>query len=111
MKDEILFRRVSFLHDHPELQESLSGDKKSLIKFCDKYSLNERWIDAYELTADNLTDYFDANGPTNKMKDKILFRNISFFYDHSELQESLSGDKKSLIKFCKKYQAYDDILQ
>ena len=111
MKDEILFRRVSFLHDHPELQESLSGDKKSLIKFCDKYSLNERWIDAYELTADNLTDYFDANGPTNKMKDKILFRNISFFYDHPELQESLSGDKKSLIKFCKKYQAYDDILQ
>ena len=111
MKDEILFRRVSFLRDHPELQESLSGDRKSLIKFCDKYSLNERWIDAYELTADNLADYFDANGPTNKMKDKILFRNISFFYDHPELQESLSGDRKSLIKFCKKYQAYDDILQ
>ena len=103
--DKVLFNDIKLIYDHPELQADLSDDKKSLVKFCGEYSLDRWWIGRYGLTADNLADYFDSIGPTNKMKDEILFRNVSFLYDHPELQTGLSDDKKNLIKFCGDYQA------
>ena len=54
----------------------------------------------YGLTADNLSDYFDANGPTSKMKEKILFNNVEVLHRHPELQEGLSAEQKSMVKFC-----------
>ena len=103
--DKVLFNDIKLIYDHPELQADLSDDKKSLVKFCGEYSLDRWWIGIYGLTADNLADYFDSIGPTNKMKDEILFRNVSFLYDHPELQTGLPDNKKNLIKFCGDYRA------
>ena len=103
--DKVLFNDIKLIYDHPELQADLSDDKKSLVKFCGEYSLDRWWIGIYGLTADNLSDYFDSSGPTNKMKDEILFRNVSFLYDHPELQTGLPDNKKNLIKFCGDYRA------
>ena len=103
--DKVLFNDIKLIYDHPELQADLSDDKKSLVKFCGEYSLDRWWIGIYGLTADNLADYFDSSGPTNKMKDEILFRNVSFLYDHPELQTGLPDNKKNLIKFCGDYRA------
>ncbi len=103
--DKVLFNDIKLIYDHPELQADLSDDKKSLVKFCGEYSLDRWWVGIYGLTADNLADYFDSIGPTNKMKDEILFRNVSFLYDHPELQTGLPDNKKNLIKFCGDYRA------
>ena len=71
-----------------------------MVRFCGECDLDDRDIAGYGLTADNLAEYFDANGPTSKMINKAFFNIIDFLYKHSELQEGLSAERKSMVKFC-----------
>ena len=103
MLDHVLFNDIGFLYDHPESQTRLSDDKKSLVKFCGEYSLDNRYTKRYGLTPDNLVEYFDIDGPTSKMIDKVLFNDVGFLYGHPELQMNLTEDRKSLVWFCKEY--------
>ena len=103
MKEKILFNNVELLYQHPELQEGLPAEQKSMVKFCEEYDFNYRHIYRYRLTADNLSEYFDADGPTSKMKEKILFNKVELLYQHPELQEGLSAEQKSMVKFCEEY--------
>ena len=100
MKGEILFKGVEILYEHPELQEGLSAEQKSMVKFCEECGLEGWQVDRYGITADNLPEYFDANGPTSKMKGEILFKGVEILYEHPELQEGLSAEQKSMVKFC-----------
>ena len=103
MKEKILFNKVELLYQHPELQEGLSAEQKSMVKFCEEYDFINWTAEEYGLTADNLSDYFDANGPTSKMKEKILLNKVELLYQHPELQEGLSAEQKSMVKFYKEY--------
>ena len=100
--DEIFLdgENIKIFREHPELQTKLTGDKKSFIKFCDKYGLSNQDMRKCGLAADNLPEYFDANGPTSKMKGEILFKGVEILYEHPELQEGLSAEQKSMVKFC-----------
>ena len=64
--DKILFNDIKFIYDNPELQADLSDDKKSMVRFCDGYDLDNSHMRKYGVTPDSLTDYFDANGPKPK---------------------------------------------
>ena len=64
--DKILFNDIKFIYDYPELQADLSDDKKSMVRFCDGYDLDNSHMRKYGVTPDSLTDYFDANGPKPK---------------------------------------------
>ena len=103
MKDKILFSNVELLYKHPELQEGLSAEQKSMVRFCGECNLHSRDINRYELTADSLSEHFNADGPTGKMKDKILFSNVELLYKHPEHQEGLSAEQKSMVRFCGEY--------
>ncbi|MFC2333589.1 MAG: hypothetical protein ACFNL6_01890, partial [Candidatus Nanoperiomorbus sp.] len=100
--DEIFLdgENIKIFREHPELQTKLTGDKKSFIKFCDKYGLSNQDMRKCGLAVDNLPEYFDANGPTSKMKGEILFKGVEILYEHPELQEGLSAEQKSMVKFC-----------
>ena len=101
--DKVLFNDIKFIYDHPELQADLSDDKKNMVRFCGEYNLDNSHMRKYGVTPDNLTDYFDANGSTDKLIDKVLFNDIKFIYDHPELQADLSDDKKNMVRFCGEY--------
>ena len=103
--DEILLDRdnITIFGKHPEWQVKLADDKKSLVKFCEECNLSGYSIREYGLTANNLADYFDANGPTSKMKERILFNNVRVLYQRPELQEGLTDAEKSAVEFCEKY--------
>ena len=103
MKDKILFSNVELLYKHPELQEGLSAEQKSMVKFCGECDFDNWYIRRYGLTADNLSEHFNADGPTSKMKDKILFSNVELLYKHLELQEGLLAEQKSMVRFCGEY--------
>ena len=64
--DKILFNDIKFIYDNPELQADLSDDKKSMVRFCDGYDLDNSHMRKYGVTPDSLTDYFDADGPKPK---------------------------------------------
>ena len=100
MKEKILLNKVELLYQHPELQEGLSAEQKSMVKFYKEYDSISWTVEEYGLTADNLSEYFDADGPTSKMKEKILFNNVGVLRRHPELQEGLSAEQKSMVKFC-----------
>ncbi len=103
MKEKILFNNVKVLYKHPELQEGLLAEQKNMVRFCGEYNLDNSHMRKYGVTPDSLTDYFDANGPTDKLIDKILFNDIKFIYDYPELQADLSDDKKNMVRFCGEY--------
>ena len=100
--DEIFLdgENIKIFREHPELQTKLTGDKKSFIKFCDKYGLSNQDMRKCGLAVDSLSDYFDANGPTSKIKDWIMFNDVEVLYKYPELQEGLSAEQKSMVKFC-----------
>ena len=100
--DEILLdgNNITIFRGHPEWQAKLADDKKSLVKFCKECNLSGYSIRKYGLTADNLHDYFNTNGPTGKMINKAFFDITDFLYKHPELQEGLLAEQKSMIKFC-----------
>ena len=100
IKDWIMFNDVAVLYKYPELQEGLSAEQKSLIKFCEKYGFDSSGMYVYDITIDNLPDYFDASGPTSKMKSKILLNNVGALYECPELQEGLSAEQKNMVRFC-----------
>ena len=100
IKDWIMFNDVEVLYKYPELQEGLSAEQKSLIKFCEKYGFDSSGMYVYDITIDNLPDYFDASGPTSKMKSKILLNNVGVLYECPELQEGLSAEQKNMVRFC-----------
>ena len=106
MKVKILFNNVKVLYQHPELQEGLSAEQKSMVKFCGECDFDDWYIRRYGLTADNLSEHFDTDGPTGKMKEKILFNNVEVLYKHPELQEGLSTEQKSVVKFCEECNLY-----
>ncbi len=97
------WNNVEIFGEHPEWQAKLADDKKSMVKFCEEYNLRGYSIREYGLTADNLSDYFDADGPTSKMKEKILFDKVELLYQHPEFWVDLADDKKSMVKFCGEY--------
>ena len=66
LQSKMLFRNIDFLYQYPSLQTRLSENEKSLVEFCQKYELNESFVERHGLTPDNLADYFDANGPKSK---------------------------------------------
>ena len=68
--DEILLDRdnITIFGKHPEWQVKLADDKKSLVKFCEECNLSGYSIREYGLTADNLAEFFDADGPTSKIR-------------------------------------------
>ena len=66
LQSKMLFRNTDFLYQYPSLQTRLSENEKSLVEFCQKYELNESFVERHGLTPDNLADYFDANGPKSK---------------------------------------------
>ena len=103
MINKAFFDITDFLYKHPELQEGLSAEQKSMVRFCEECNLHSRDINRYELTADSLSEHFNADGPTSKMKDKILFSNVELLYKHPELQEGLSAEQKSMVRFCGEY--------
>ena len=103
MINKAFFDITDFLYKHPELQEGLSAEQKSMVRFCGECNLHSRDINRYELTADSLSEHFNADGPTSKMKDKILFSNVELLYKHPELQEGLSAEQKSMVRFCGEY--------
>ena len=100
--DEIFLdgENIKIFREHPELQTKLTGDKKSFIKFCNKYGLSNQDMRKCGLAVDNLPEYFDANGPTSKMGDEVLFSEIELLYKHPKFQEGLSAEQKSMVKFC-----------
>ena len=91
MVDKILFNDVSFLYDHPEFWVDLADDKKSMVKFCGEYSLDNSYMRKRGLTPDSLADYFDANGPKPK------FWQVDFL-----------SDARNLDLICKYYQSQDE---
>ena len=103
MKEKILFNNVKVLYKHPELQEGLLAEQKNMVRFCGEYNLDNSHMRKYGVTPDSLTDYFDTNGSTDKLIDKVLFNDIKFIYDHPELQADLSDDKKNMVRFCGEY--------
>ncbi|WP_164998416.1 hypothetical protein, partial [Candidatus Nanoperiomorbus periodonticus] len=103
MKEKILFNNVKVLYQHPKLQEGLSAEQKSMVKFCGECDFDDWYIRRYGLTADNLSEHFDTDGPTGKMKEKILFNNVKVLYKHPELQEGLLAEQKNMVRFCGEY--------
>ncbi len=103
MKEKILFNNVKVLYKHPELQEGLLAEQKNMVRFCGEYNLDNSHMRKYRVTPDSLTDYFDTNGSTDKLIDKVLFNDIKFIYEHPKLQADLSDDKKSMVGFCSGY--------
>ena len=61
--DQILLSDIDFLRKNPDLQARLSDDEKAFLGFCEQYGIDTDEIKKYQLTLDNLADYFDANGP------------------------------------------------
>ena len=103
MINKAFFDITDFLYKHPELQEGLSAEQKSMVRFCEECNLHSRDINRYELTADSLPDYFNTSGPTSKMINKAFFDITDFLYKHPELQEGLSAEQKSMVRFCGEY--------
>ena len=103
--DKILLDRdnIAIFREHPEWQAKLADDKKALMKFFNECGLGSYDIHKYELIADNLPDYFNASGPTSKMINKAFFDITDFLYKHPELQEGLSAEQKSMVRFCGEY--------
>ena len=103
MINKAFFDITDFLYKHPELQEGLLAEQKNMVRFCGEYNLDNSHMRKYGVTPDSLTDYFDTNGSTDKLIDKVLFNDIKFIYDHPELQADLSDDKKNMVRFCGEY--------
>ena len=99
MKEKILFNNVEVLYKHPELQEGLSTEQKSMVKFCEECNLYSWDISRYELTADNLSDYFDANGPKSKFwQDTFLSdtHNLDLIYKYHQNQDEAGRERMGL---------------
>ena len=99
MLDHVLFNDVGFLYDHPESQARLSDDKKSLVKFCGEYSLDNSYMRKYGLTPDSLTDYFDANGPKPKFWQDAFAsdaHNLDLIYKYYQNQDEAGRKRMGL---------------
>ena len=94
--DQILLSDIDFLQRNPDLQARLSDDKKVFLEFCEQYGIDTDEIKKYQLTPDNLTDYFDANGPKPKFwQDTFLSdaHNLDLVYEYSQNQDE-AGKKR-----------------
>ena len=102
MLDHVLFNDIGFLYDHPESQTRLSDDKKSLVKFCGEYSLDNSYMRKYGLTPDSLTEYFDANGPKSKFWQDAFtsdVHDLDLIYKYYQNQDE-TGRKRMGLGLC-----------
>ena len=95
MINKILFNDISVICDHPELQEDLSDDKKSMVRFYSGYNLDNSHMRKYGVTPDNLTDYFDANGPKSDFW-QSLFANGAYDVIHKYSQNQDEAGRKRM---------------
>ena len=97
LQSKMLFRNIDFLYQYPNLQTRLSENEKSLVEFCQKYELNKSFVERHGLTPDNLTDYFDANGPKSKFWQDVFFasdaHDLDLIYKYYQNQDE-AGKKR-----------------
>ena len=95
--DQILLSDIDFLQRNPDLQARLSDDKKVFLEFCEQYGIDTDEIKKYQLTPDNLTDYFDANGPKSKFWQDVFFasdaHDLDLIYKYYQNQDE-AGKKR-----------------
>ena len=97
--DKILLDRdnITIFKEHPEWQVKLADDKKSLVKFCEECNLGGYSIREYGITADNLADYFDANGPMPWFLQKIfLDGDYGVIYKYYQSQDEAGRERMGL---------------
>ena len=97
--DQILLSDIDFLQRNPDLQARLSDDKKVFLEFCEQYGIDTDEIKKYQLTPDNLTDYFDANGPKPKFwQDTFLSdaHNLDLVYEYYQNQDEAGKRRMGL---------------
>ena len=97
--DQILLSDIDFLRKNPDLQARLSDDKKALLGFCEQYGIDTDEIKKYQLTLDNLTDYFDANGPKPKFWQDAFAsdaHNLDLIYEYYQSQNKAGRKRMGL---------------
>ena len=97
--DKILLDKdnITIFKEHPEWQVKLADDKKSLVKFCEECNLGGYSIREYGITADNLADYFDANGPMPWFLQKIfLDGDYGVIYKYYQSQDEAGRERMGL---------------
>ena len=99
LQSKMLFRNIDFLYQYPSLQTRLSENEKSLVEFCQKYELNESFVERHGLTPDNLADYFDANGPKSKFWQDTLLSDthcLNLVYQYYQNQDEAGRKRMGL---------------
>ena len=97
--DQILLSDIDFLRKNPDLQARLSDDKKALLEFCEQYGIDTDEIKKYQLTIDNLADYFDANGPKPKFWQDAFAsdaHNLDLIYKYYQSQNKAGRKRMGL---------------
>jgi len=97
--DGILLDRdnITIFGKHPEWQVKLADDKKSLVKFCEECNLGGYSIREYGITADNLADYFDADGPMPEFLQKIFIDgDYGVIYKYYQSQDEAGRERMGL---------------
>ena len=111
--DQILLSDIDFLRKNPDLQARLSDDKKALLEFCEQYCIDTDEIKKYQLTLDNLADYFGANGPKPKFWQDAFAsdaHNLDLIYKYYRSQNKAGRKRMGLDgKQIAVMEGYDDI--
>jgi hypothetical protein len=97
--DQILLSDIDFLRKNPDLQARLSDDKKALLEFCEQYGIDTDEIKKYQLTLDNLADYFDTNGPKSKFWQDAFAsdaHNLDLIYKYYQSQNKAGRKRMGL---------------
>ena len=97
--DQILLSDIDFLRKNPDLQARLSDDKKAFLGFCEQYGIDTDEIKKYQLTLDNLADYFDANGPKPKFWQDAFAsdaHNLDLIYKYYQSQNKAGRKRMGL---------------
>ena len=97
--DQILLSDIDFLQRNPDLQARLSDDEKAFLGFCEQYGIDTDEIKKYQLTLDNLADYFDANGPKPRFWQDAFAsdaHNLDLIYKYYQNQDEAGRERMGL---------------